>query len=189
MKNKFLNTTSIYSFLSAKAIGAILFFSFYCLQLQAQKSASREYQVKAVFLYNFTQFIEWPSTAFHGSDAPFVIGILGNDPFGKFLDEALAGEKIMGHAMKVERYQDVKDISSCHILFINPNYQLGEALTVTRNRTILTVSDAVNFMKMGGMIRFFTQNNKIRLQVNTSAVKSGKLVISSKLLRLAAIYD
>jgi hypothetical protein len=162
-----------------------------CCLVYAQATAQapvREYQVKAVFLYNFTQFVEWPPSAFNGTNAPFVIGILGPDPFGGFLDETVAGEKMNGHPMVVQRYTDLKDAMACHILFINlPNQ--SEVLTGLNNRSTLTVSDKDNFARIGGMIRFFTEKNKIRLQINPSAAKAANLIISSKLLRVAEIIE
>lgn len=148
----------------------------------------REYLVKAVFLYNFSQFVEWPPSAFNGNNAPFIIGILGPDPFGSFLDETVAGEKMNGHPMVVQRYADLKEVKACHILFINlPNQ--ADVLAALNNRSMLTVSDKDNFARIGGMIRFFTEKNKIRLQINPSAARAANLIISSKLLRVAEIIE
>lgn len=158
------------------------------LQSNAQTTPSREYQVKAVFLYNFTQFVEWPPEALSGN-APFIIGILGNDPFGSYIDETVAGETMLGHPIQVQRYEDIKDVKNCHILFISRDQQIKEVISALNNHSTLTVSDTDNFANNGGMIRFFTQNNKIRLQINPSAAKAVKLNISSKLLRVAEIVD
>ena len=54
-------------------------------------------------------------------------------------------------------------------------------------KPILTVSDADNFARMGGMIRFLREDERIGLRINTTAVKKAQLVISSKLLRLSDI--
>jgi hypothetical protein len=61
--------------------------------LQAQPLPSLAYKIKAAFLFNFTQFIDWPAATFPVADSPFVIGVLGEDPFGPYLDETVAGEK------------------------------------------------------------------------------------------------
>jgi hypothetical protein len=154
----------------------------------SQKSiTTREYQLKAAFLFNFTQFVEWPQKAFQTEQAPAIMGILGNDPFGTYIDETVVGETINGHSLIVKRYKKVEDIQSCHILFINLNDQehLKKALAELKERNILTVSDEKEFIKLGGMIRFFTENNKIQFQINPEAAKTADLVISSKLLRLA----
>lgn len=154
------------------------------------QTASKEYKVKAVFLFNFTQFVEWPGTAFSSAGAPFVVGVAGEDPFGPFLEETVQNERVGSHPVVVQRYHEAKDVRGCHILFLNYKdpEKLKEAL-LQAGRNTLTVSDADGFMRMGGMIRFVTENNKIRLQVCPDAAKSAELQISSKLLRVAEIYD
>jgi YfiR/HmsC-like len=91
------------------------------LFVQAQKLPSREYQLKAVFLFNFTQFVDWPPTAFPNEQAPMVIGVIGDNPFGSYLQETVSGEKVNGHPVVVENYTNAGEIKSCHILFVNLN--------------------------------------------------------------------
>jgi hypothetical protein len=158
--------------------------------LHAQINTSKEYRVKAVFLFNFTQFVEWPAAAFSGPTSPFVIGILGDDPFGNSIDETIQNEKVGGHPLIVQRYKDLRDLKNCHILFLNGSdpEKVRENLLVI-NRYTLTVSDADNFMRAGGIIRLVTENNKIRIQVNPEAARGAELFISSKLLRVSEIFD
>src|SRR6185369_13663661 len=85
--------------------------------LSAQTQITREYQVKAVFLFNFAQFVEWPPSTFKETNA-IVIGVLGEDPFGPYLDEAVQGEEVNGHPIIVQRYRHIEDVKACHILFI-----------------------------------------------------------------------
>lgn len=170
---------------------AVCLFVMPSLLLCAQKSASREFNIKAVFLYNFTQFVEWPANALGNAEAPFVIGIFGDDPFQSFIDSTVAGEKVQGHNIEVQRYKDVKDIKNCHILYISAKEaaRLKEVLLAVPNKNILTVSDIPNFARSGGIIHFINLNNKIGLQINASAAKAAELNISSKLLRVAEIVD
>jgi len=156
----------------------------YELSSQAQKNG--EYQVKAVFLFNFAQFVDWPSIALPEDNSPLVIGILGDDPFGSFLDETIRGEEVKKHPIIVHRFRHVNDIKSCHILFINvPN--TDDLIGTLKGKSILTVGDSHNFLQKGGMIRLYTENNKIHMQVNLAAVKAADIDISSKLLRVAEI--
>ncbi len=164
-----------------------LFFS--AGSLNAQSIISREYKIKAVFLFNFTQFVEWPPAAFSSPNAPFIIGILGDDPFGNSIDETINNEKVNGHPLVVQRYHDVKEIKNCHILFINTDPEKIKDDLAAISTHILTVGDAGNFVRMGGMIRFFTENNKIRLQVNPDAARAAEISISAKLLRVSDIFD
>jgi hypothetical protein len=157
----------------------------------AQASASPEYQLKAVFLFNFAQFVEWPAGAFAGPDTPLVIGVLGEDPFGSYLDETVRGETVNGRPYEVQRYRGVEEIGTCHILFVSRRGadRLQGVLDSLRGRSILTVSDAEGFAGRGGMIRFVTDRNRIRLRINLEAAQAADLTLSSKLLRPAQIVS
>lgn len=160
------------------------------LQATAQAPA-KEYQVKAVFLFNFSKFITWPPASFSEPQSPFVIGIIGQDPFGSFLDQTIAGEKVTEHPVTVVRYNSPEKITGCHILFIKTENtaELQKILSITQNQHILTVGDHKNFTALGGIIGFVTIDHKIRLQINTRSAKNAELVISSKLLRLSEIQN
>lgn len=153
------------------------------------KVTSPEYQVKAVFLFNFTQFVEWPDKILSTDNEPLIIGILGDDPFGAFLDETIKGETVNGHPLTVQRFTKIDQLTTCHVLFIcqTEKKQLKDILLSVEHKNILTVSDINNFAKQGGIIRFVTENNKTRLRINLEAAKKEGLTISSKLLRLAEI--
>ena len=155
----------------------------------AQTPPSREYQIKAVFLFNFAQFVEWPPAAFANSNAPIVIGVLGEDPFGEYLDETVRGERVNNRPLEVQRYRQVDDIRTCHVLFVSrsESSRLESILATLRGRSILVVSDGDDFIQRGGMIRLAAAQNKIRLMVNLEAARAASLTISSKLLRSAEI--
>jgi hypothetical protein len=155
----------------------------------ASEPSGSEYQVKAVFLYNFAHFVEWPPRAFAAPSDPIVIGVLGDDPFGPGLDEAVREERVNDRSIVVRRYRTVEEIGECHVLFVAQSAagNLNGILTALGQRPILTVSDLENFSRGGGMIRFVTQNGKIRLRINLGAARAAGLTISSKLLRPAEI--
>jgi hypothetical protein len=157
--------------------------------LHGQKLTPKEYQIKAVFIFNLTQFVEWPAEAFPEKNSPLVIGVLGEDPFGSFLEETVRGEEIMGHPLVIEHYQKVEEIKRCHILFINltKTDHLKHVFASLKDQPILTVSDANNFARLGGMVRLTNENNKTRLRINLEVAKEADLVMSSKLLKLAEI--
>jgi len=157
--------------------------------LGAQAARASEAQVEAVFLFNFAQFVDWPPEAVPDSQAPLVIGILGGDPFGEFLDATVRGERRGARPFVVHRYQGVDDVTRCDILFISRSagYAPEDILARLKNRPILTVSDADRFAERGGMIRFVTDKSRIRLQINPEAAEAAHLTISSKLLRVAEV--
>jgi hypothetical protein len=151
--------------------------------------APAEYRVKAVFLFNFAQFVEWPAGAFADPGQPFVIGVLGKDPFGPELDAVVRGETIAQRALVVERYHDVGELHNCHILYIARSEieHLPQILEALAGRSVLTVSDADGDDQAGVMIRLVNRSNRVRLQIDVGAAKAGHLTISSKLLRPAEI--
>lgn len=153
------------------------------------QDAPREYQIKAAFLYNFAQFTEWPKDAFAGTNDPIVIGVLGTNPFGTFLDQTVKGEIIRGRPLIIEHYKSVEEIKTCHILYIGHSEwrRLEQVVRRLKGKPILTVSDSPNAADEGVDIGFVTEHNRIKLQINLEAIKSTALVVSSKLLRLAQI--
>jgi len=152
-------------------------------------SPTPEYQVKAAFLFNFSQFVSWPPQAFGSTNAPIVIAVLGQDPFGRDLDAIVNGEHVNGHPIVVRRYRDVSEVDGCHILFIDRSEsdQLPEIVRSLRGRAILTVSDIEGSAQGGVMIDLATQDNHIRMHVNLAAARASGLTLSSQLLRLAQI--
>lgn len=159
-----------------------------CFFLPAAAQTAPSYQVKAAFLYNFSQFVEWPSNAFYNAQAPFVIGILGADPFGSYLTELVKGEKAGNRPIVIKRFGTAAEAKGAHIVFINlPD--AAAAIKSFAGQNTLTVGDGENFVKAGGMIRFFTEKNKIRFQINVTAARAANLVISAKLLRVAEIFN
>jgi hypothetical protein len=188
LRNLFLHSTVTFLLKRSIAIGFLSLCLIANIDLCAQ-TPTKEYQVKAVFLFNFSQFVGWPPASFSSGNAPFIIGIVGHDPFGSYIDETVAGEKMMGHPIKILRCENKEDIKNCHILFIGHDRSVEDIISALDNRSVLTVSDETDFTRRGGMIRFFTENNKIRLEINTSAAKAARLDISSKLLRVAQIAE
>lgn len=148
-----------------------------------------EYQVKAVYLFNFGQFVEWPADAFATPSTPFVIGIVGKDPFGGMLDNVVRGESLGARPIEIARYQSADDVKHCNILFIGraEAAKLPDTVAALRGRSILTVTDVAGGERDGAMIVLVTENNRVRMRINPTAAKASRLQISSKLLRPAEI--
>jgi hypothetical protein len=155
---------------------------FLCALARAQ--APSEYQVKAVFLLNFTKFIEWPATAFETSHSPMEICILGNDPFGNTLDQTVKGEVVNGRPVAVKRLKHPPPPRSCHVLFAASIDKEMQVLT-DASPGRLTVGEGHGFLRDGGMIGFVIESRRVRFDVNQTAAKKAGLKISSKLLAVA----
>jgi hypothetical protein len=136
-------------------------------------------------------FLEWSPQIFAAPNAPFVIGILGEDPFGARMAEAVRGEQIDQHPLVVRRFRSAGEIGDCQILYIDrsESAQLLQILHSLDHHSTLTVSDLDQSSERGVMIQFTTENNRIRLRINTESARAAGLTISSKLLRSAEIVS
>ena len=169
---------------------ALVLVAFFGAGVAAQSSApSREYQVKAVFLFNFAQFVEWPPAVFAEGSAPLSICVLGEDPFGPYLDEIVRGEQVNSRRLAIRRFRTLEDVNGCQVLFVSRSQggNLGRALAWAKSMDALTVSDLDDFAERGGMIQLETEKGRIRIKINVGAAKASSLIISSKLLRSAEI--
>ena len=154
-----------------------------------EPSQAPEYRIKAAFLYNFTLYTEWPAAAFEKADSPIVLAIAGDDPFGNELDAAVRGKTVRGRSIEVRRYGSADDLAPCHLLYLSnaEAKQLPQVLRRFPDAKPLTVAETEDFTRVGGVIRFFVDENKVRFEVNTDAAGRARLKISSKLLHLARV--
>ncbi len=153
----------------------------------AQEDKPSEYQVKAVFLYNFANFVQWPDDAFEDSTGPLVIGILGDNPFGTSLADVVVGEHANGHPIEVRHWESLDDLGTCHILYCSEKdrRRLPEILDHVEALNVLTVGETPDFADQGGVIGFVIEKNRIRFEINISAANRVGLEVSSKLQKVA----
>lgn len=149
---------------------------------------SPEYSVKAAFIYNFAKFVEWPPESLEG-DKPFVIGVLGQDPFNNALDETVLGKTVLEKKITVKHFSRIEDALTCHILYISDSEKnnLTEIIKRLDRLPVLTVSDVGQFAERGGMIQLVKEQNRVRIAINTTATNQVGLKPSSQLLKLAQI--
>ena len=148
---------------------------------------SADYREKVAFLYHFSQFVEWPTSAFSSPTAPLVVGVFGNNPFGDELVREVRGQCINGHPLVVHQMSSPPGLQNCHILFLNPSEKkrLPQILGAVRGGPVLTVSETDHFLEAGGMINFVHVDGRVRFEINEAAAQQAGLKISSQLLALA----
>jgi hypothetical protein len=78
-----------------------------------------EYQIKAAFIYNFAKFVEWPPQAFKTSTDPITICVLGQNPFGNALEQAVSGKTVEGRTFVVRQLSSELPATGCQILFVS----------------------------------------------------------------------
>ena len=173
-------------------------------QVRADSAASKEYQIKAAFLYNFIKFVDWPKEKVSDANEPITIGIIGKDPFGKAF-EPVKDKKVKDRKVVIKRFkgfeelnksaendksklqQQIQAIRRCYILYICPSEQeqLKEIVSWVKAHPVLTVAEAKDFLDAGGIINFLMEEKKVRFEINVTAGEQAKLKIRSQLLQLA----
>jgi hypothetical protein len=151
-----------------------------------------EYQLKAAFIYKFATYIRWPATTGADGTRPFVIGVIGNDPFGRALDAVMQGQSVQGKPIIVRRVAEMEDAPGCDVLFVSASERghLRQIFAAVRGAPVLTVSDMDQFAELGGMINLVTtEDNHLRFDINKGAIDRAGLKAPSQLLRLARIVD
>jgi hypothetical protein len=156
---------------------------------QTQSEPKDEYALKAVFLYNFCRFIDWPKSAFASPNEPIVIGVIGEDPFGSLLKEAVQGETSRGRPIQIEHYSKPDAIGHCHLLFVSHSEagRTEKILSSVSGKSVVTVGETDAFLDRGGMIALTADKNRVRLHINPSLLRAASLDVSSKLLRVAEV--
>ncbi|MFQ5442977.1 MAG: YfiR family protein [Nitrospinales bacterium] len=151
---------------------------------------SREYNLKAGYIYNFTKFIKWPEEASREiNDRGLNFCLVGEDPFGEILDRFAKKLKKKNRDLVVIPQVTTEEMPQCHILFVSQSEEskVNKILLRVREYPVLVIGDTPGFAKKGVSINFFIQKNKIRFEINREALKKAGLVVSSELLNLARI--
>jgi hypothetical protein len=152
---------------------------------------TREYQVKAAFVYNFTQFVVWPDSAFASKDSPFVVATIGDDPFNGALEAAMNGKSAASRPIVVKHFSSVDDAATCQLLFVPASQDSNLSAVFSRldKKPILAIGENDAFMAAGGGIRFYIDGNRIRFEIDPDSIAADALKVSAKLMKLARIYQ
>lgn len=146
-----------------------------------------ETAIKATYLYKFAPFVEWPDGAFASDTAPLQLCILGDDPFGEALEEAVAGQRVGAHAIAVLRIKNSRAATGCQIVYIGSTNARAVSTTLDAlgDASTLTVTDLPEGASAHGVINFVVEANHVRFDIDAEAAAHNRLVISSKLMQLA----
>ncbi|WP_162875439.1 YfiR family protein [Sphingomonas crusticola] len=143
-----------------------------------------EYAVKASYLYKFAPFVQWPATALGSAGDPLTICIVGQDPFGRMLDDAVRGQRVNGRPIAVRHIDGANAGKPCHILFAGSGESAEDMLHNVAGQPVLTVTDRSRGVS-GGMIQFVMVGGRVRFMIDQGAAANSGITISSKLLGLA----
>ena len=149
-----------------------------------------EYSVKAGYLYNFSKYVTWPDASFVSASAPFVICVLGQDPFEGRLDQAIAGKTSgNGRPLEVKRMNLSihGELRNCQIVFLGKSEQshAAEIVGLLKDSPVLTVADFDVFAEQGGTANLRIDGTRVKVDLNVSAATHAGLKISARLQQVA----
>jgi hypothetical protein len=157
------------------------------LPFQAQDSAALEYRAKANYLAKFPSFVEWPTSALPPGDAPFLLCVFGEYPFGISLAEFTRGATIRQRRIETRWMHKEQDLHACQILFVSQSEQkrYRQVLAAVSGQMVLTVGETPGFLDAGGILCFSMQQGTLQFEVDLDEANRAHLKISSRLLALA----
>lgn len=148
-----------------------------------------EYKVKAAYLYNFARYVTWPQNT--AAETEFVIGVLGDNPFGDALDKIAVRKRVRGKSIRIDYFDTLADYSRCDILFVFGQVEsevVAAVIRQTRNQPVLLVSEQEDFCVQGGAMNFApTASGTLGIEINIDALGGRQLQADAKLLKLANI--
>ena len=147
--------------------------------------------VKAVFLINFLSFAEWPLAKLGPPSSRLTIAILGDPSFATAVERAAAGRAVNGRAIAVHAVDTPEQAADAHLVFIASSHarRLPAALRALAASTVLTVGDTDGFAQDGVAINLYTFDNRVRIEVNSTAAARAGVRLSANLMRLARIVE
>jgi len=157
------------------------------VRAQGESGQSLEYPVKAAILYSIAKFVDWPANS--GKSQAMTFCVLGEDPFGAVLDDALRGKRVNERPVALRRLNAPRGIEGCQVLFIaaSESRHVDHVLKGLESSPVLTVSEIRGFAQDGGMVNLVLEGGKVRFEVNVQAVEKAGLRMRAQLLDLARI--
>jgi hypothetical protein len=142
--------------------------------------------VKAAYLRNFARYVTWPANAFEAADTPWCIGILGDDPLGEVLENAVKGRREQGRSFEIARADTLDQLRSCQIIFVayRDTAKRRAVLAELKRQPVLTVGDAPDFLQEGGIIRFRIRD-RVEMSINLDQARAVSLKVQTQMLEVA----
>jgi opacity protein-like surface antigen len=144
-----------------------------------------EAQARAGFLYNCAMFIEWPTTAIEGGE--LVIGVVGAGPVISLMND-MQGRKVNGRVIRIRSLKPTDDLHGVNIVFLGGDARSTLALLARiGDAPVLTVGEQDDFTAKGGVVRLYTDQDRLRFEINMTRAEQEGLKVSAKMLGLAKI--
>jgi hypothetical protein len=146
-----------------------------------------ESQIKAMFVYNFLKFVEWPADTTLGARDPFVVVIIGEGATADATEHYLETRAIGDRPLSVRRIRWDQSLARVRAAFVleQDSKRLHHVLDAAAAAGVLTIGEGDGFTTSGGVIGLLVEDRKLRFDVDTSAAQLAGLRVSSKILALS----
>ena len=158
------------------------------LETDVASDSSKEYKIKAVFIYRLIRWVTWPESNLPRSSREIVIGVVGKDPFGSHLDKLEKLKPVLGRKIRIKRFKSVKHIKKTQVLFLSASAsdaEIGKVASLAQRSGALVIGETASFVDKGGMISLLIKDKRLKFEANTVSAKKAKISISSQILRMA----
>lgn len=156
---------------------------------RTRDAQASEAELKAAWMYNFLQHVQWPASAFRDERSPLVVGVLGAHPLEEALAKAVRGKSAQSRPVEVRRVAQPADAKGAHVLFV-PDGEKGrfdEALAAARGAPLLLVAESEGLARRGAALNFYVEESRVRFEANVDAAARSGLAVGSKLLKFARL--
>jgi hypothetical protein len=155
----------------------------FCLGAGWYNLNAQNEKFKALFMYNFTKYIEWPPSMRSGD---FIIGVLGNSPLTPELNNVSKTQRVGNQKITVVTFNSVDQISQCHILYIpaSKSSMLPQVNAITAGKNILIVTDKSGLASQGAGLNYILDGERLKYEVNKSSIEKRGLAVNSTLISL-----
>jgi hypothetical protein len=154
--------------------------------LPTRVAAQSQEEARAIFLYNFAKFVEWPAGAFAEGTTPVTIAVVGDAEVAKALERYVKGKNANGRDLVVKKLDAADGCADAHIVFVGNAKFTDAVITQITGKPVLSVGEDENFLKAGGAIRLFAKDNKVLCAINTKAADAAGLKLGDKLVKASS---
>jgi hypothetical protein len=144
----------------------------------AELADDREAQMAAAYVFNFVKFVEWSRSA---SGEKLEICFVGAADIRDALANSTFDKKVGSRRIMVRQAHADQSLTGCQVIYIG-----GEADNIPTHQMALTIGESADFTREGGVIRLYTESNRLRFIVNVDNAKREGIQVSSNLLELAS---
>ncbi len=154
--------------------------------LASRAAAQSQEEARAIFLFNFAKFVEWPDSAFADRAAPLTIGVVGDGAVAHALERYVKGKDANGRDIAVKKLDSAEGCADCQIVFVGAAKFTADVIGQISGKPVLSVGGDEDFIKSGGVIRLFSKDNKVMCAINVKAADAAGLKLGDKLVKASS---